>query len=126
VIAHHPVDRLGPFRARFGEPADHLGGVAQREVGPAGVHALGGERDVEVATGRQTGLLEDRHDPLAGRPGVGRGLQHHQLIGLQHLRECLCGVDQRTEIGLAVGRQRCRHAHEDRVGLGQARIEFRE
>jgi hypothetical protein len=60
LIAHYPVAALRPFSARLGEAAHHLGGVAQCEVGPAGVHALGGERDVEVSACRETGLLEDR------------------------------------------------------------------
>jgi len=52
LIAHEPVDRFGALGARVGEAPEDLGGVAQREVGASGVHALGAERQVEVTTGR--------------------------------------------------------------------------
>ena len=77
---------------------------------------------MEVAARHQTGLLEQRRDALAGRTRVGRGLQHHQLPRLQDLRQRARGVDQRPEIRLAVARQRRRHAHQHRVGLGQPRV----
>ena len=42
------------------------------------VDALGGERDVEVAAGCETGLLEDRHDPLTG------WALHRGRVGARH------------------------------------------
>ncbi len=77
---------------------------------------------MEVAPGGKAGLLEQRRDALARRAGVGRGLEHDELIGLQHLGEAARGVDQRAEIRLAVARERRGHADDHSVGLGQPRV----
>ena len=76
--------------AVVGEAADHLHRVAQREVGAPGVHALGREGDVEVAAGREAGLLEHRDEPLARGARIGRRLEHHQLALAQHPRQRRC------------------------------------
>jgi hypothetical protein len=81
----------------------------------ARVHALGGEGEVEVAAGDETGLLEDRQDALARGAGIGGGLQDDQLAGLQDVGDDLRGAEQRPEVGLAIGRQRRRDADDDRV-----------
>ncbi len=77
---------------------------------------------MEVAPGGEAGLLEQRSDALARGAGVGRGLEHDELVGLQHLGESAGGVDQRPEVRLAVARERRRHADDHGVGLGQARV----
>ena len=109
--------RLGG--AVLGHPADHLHGVAQREVGAARVDPLGRERDVEVASGREPGLFEQRHEPLAGRARVRRRLEHDELALAQHARQRGGGVDHRPQVGLAVLGQRRRDADHDRVDAGE-------
>jgi hypothetical protein len=59
---------------------------------------------------------------MAGGVGVGGGLEHHELPGLQDVGEGARGVHERPEVGLAVGRERGGHADEHGVGLGQARV----
>ena len=85
VIAHELVHRRRALEAGVGQASDDLGRVAQREIGTPGIDALGREGEVEVTTCGQTRLLEQRSDALAGRAGVGGGLEHDQLVGLQHL-----------------------------------------
>ena len=86
-VADEAVELLGALARRPRvRPADHLRRVAQREVGAAGVDALGREGEMEVAARRQPRLLEQRRDPLARGARVGGRLEHDQLAGLQHLR----------------------------------------
>ena len=68
---------------------------------------------------------EDRHEALAGRAGIGRGLQHDELAWLQHLAERGGRGDQRAEIGLAVDRQGRRNAEDDGIHPCEARIAAR-
>ena len=74
---------------------------------------------MEVAAGGQPRLLEQRRDTLARRSRVGGRLEHDKLVGLQHLGEAARRVDQRPKVGLAVTRQRRRHADDHGVGLRQ-------
>ena len=119
VVGDHAVQRLRAIAARGGEAADDLRGVAQRVVRPAGVDALGREGEVEIAPRGQARLLQQRQQALARRAGVGRRLEHDELAGLQHPRQGAAGVQQRAEVGLAVGGQRGRHADEHRLGVGE-------
>ena len=70
---------------------------------------------MEVAPGHEARLLEDRREVLARRPGEARGLEDHELAGLQHAGERVGGGLQRPEVGLAIGGQRRRHADQHRV-----------
>jgi hypothetical protein len=107
--AHEPVERFGTLGARVGETPEHLRGVAQREVGAPGVDALGAEREVEVTPGGQTGLLQDRQDPLACGSGVGGRLEHHQLLARPGASSACRRGSARTWLPAARrGRPRCR------------------
>src|SRR5207248_1660415 len=95
--------------ARGRQPADDLRRVAQRVVGAPGIDALGREGDVEVLTRAQPGaLLEDRHELLARRAWVRRGLEHDELALLEHLAQAAGGVLERRQARLAVLRKRGR------------------
>ena len=87
----------------------------------ARVDALGREGEMEVAAGDEAGLLEDRQHALARGAWVGRGLQDDQLAGLQCVGDDLRRADQRSEVGLAVGRERRWDADDHRVAEGEAR-----
>ena len=83
-----PVQLGGAIGARRRHPADHLRRVAQRVVGAPRVDALGRERDVDVLADAQLRLLlEERHQPLARRPGIRGRLEHDELAALEHLPE---------------------------------------
>jgi hypothetical protein len=104
-----------------GQAADDLRRVRQGELLVARVDALGREGQVEVDTGLQSSLLEDREQALTSRPRVGRGLEDDELAGLEDVGHGLRGGEQRAEVRLAVGRQGSRDGDDDRVRKRQAR-----
>ncbi len=54
-------------------------------------------------------------------PGIGRRLEHHELARAEHARPARAvESDQRAEIGLAVARQRRRHADQHGIRLARA------
>jgi hypothetical protein len=121
LVADLAVERLGAIAACLGEPRHHLRRVAQREVRAPGVDALGRVGEVEVAAGDEPGLLEDRRHALARGAGVGRRLQDDQLVALHDVCEDAGRVDERAKVGLAVRRQRRRHADENGIATRQVR-----
>jgi hypothetical protein len=88
-------------------------------VGAARVDPLERVGHVEVATGGQPGLLQQRHQALPGGAGIGGGLEHHELAGPQHPCEGGSRRHERPEVGLPVASERRGHCDQHRVGLGQ-------
>ena len=122
-VAHPAVQRRGAVGALAGHPADHLRRVAQRVVGPPGIDALGRERDVQVVADAQPGLLEQRHEPLARRAGIGRRLEHDELPGCSTCAERAGRRQTRgPRSGSRLRRQRRRDADDHGLGAGRAAV----
>ncbi len=122
LLADEAVELLGAVAAGLREPANHLRGVREREVGAARVDAFGREREVEVDPGAQPAGFEQRSDALARRAGIGGRFDHHELAGRDKRSERLRARQQGTQIRLAVRGERRRHADEDRVAGGERRV----
>ena len=122
LVADLAVELAGALCAALRQPSDQLRSRANRVVGAAGVDALRGEGEVEVASPGQAGLLENGQQPFPRRPRIGGRLQHHQLLGLQDPGQRAGGIDQKGQIGLTGAGQRRRHADDHRVTRGQIRI----
>ncbi len=122
LVAHEAVDLFRAVRARVCEAAEDLRRVAQRVVGAARIDPLGREGQVEVHAGAQARLLEQGRHALARGAREGRRLDHHQLARLEHPGEVPRAARQRTEVRLAVSRQRGWDADQQRVCLRQARV----
>ena len=76
---------------------------------------------MEVLARDEARLLEHGPDALAGHAGVGRGLEHHELSGLEHSGDPVDGTHQRSKVGLVVRGQRRRDADHDGVADRQLR-----
>ena len=74
---------------------------------------------MEVATDLEAARRKDRQDDLAGRAGVRRRLEHHQVAGPQALGDSFDGVDEDRDVGLALLRERCGQGDDDRVGVAK-------
>ena len=122
LVADLPVQVRRALHAHVGQAAHDPGRGAHRVVGAAGVDALGRVGDAEVAAGGEAGLLEERDQPLAGRAGIGGGLEHHELTALEHARHGRGGAQDRAEVGLAVARERRGHADDHGVAAGELRV----
>ena len=121
---HHRLDRRGVERHRHLErrlvdPAHHLGDRLGVEAAVARVLALGREGQEEVLAAREAARLEARQQLLARGAGIGGRLEHHQLARPQPRRDLVGRLAHVGEVGLAVAAERRRHAHQDRVALGE-------
>ena len=121
VVADSLVQRDRPIGALGRDAAHHFRGVAQRVVGAARVDTLRREGDVESVADPQAAVFEQRRELFAGRARVRRRLENDELSTLDHGPKRLARRDQRSEIGLAVGRQGRWDADQHRVGPGQRR-----
>ena len=120
-VADEPVQRLRAIGAGLRSARRPPSGVLRsvKSVRPGSTRS-GENARWKSRPAAQAGLLEQRRDALARRAGIGGRLEHHQLVRLQHLGERARRVEQRAEVGLAVGRQRRRHADRAPRRPGQA------
>ena len=74
---------------------------------------------MEVAAGRQPGLLEQGLQALARRPGVGGRLEDHEFALVQDGRQRPPGVRDVGEVGLALVGERGGDADQHGVAAGE-------
>ena len=121
VEAHRRAVERGGHLLRGGVESSHdLRDVLGVEAPVAGVLALGGEGEVDVLADPEARSLEHRCQHLARRTRPGRGLEHHQRLGPEVGQRRLGRREDVAEVRLAVLAERCGHADELGLALGQA------
>ena len=121
LVAQLAVELRGRVGAGLGLAADHLGCVANTEVGVPRVDPLGGERQREVGPRGEPGLLlQQWPHHFVGRSRVCRGFQQYEHAWPEQAPDGPGRRGHRGQVGRAIGRQRGGDADHD--GLGQARL----
>jgi hypothetical protein len=120
---HHPaVETDGAVPAVGGEPADHLGCVAEAVRRVARVDPLRRVGQVEILPGDQSRLLENRSQDLLGGSRPGGGLEHHQGAGAQVAGDRAAGSGHRAQVGPVVVVQRRGHADDGHRAAAEHRL----
>ena len=91
-------------------PPTTFGTLRVWNVGVARIHALGRERQEDVAADLEAAALERRLHHLVGRARVGRGLEDDQHAGMEVRRDRLDRRDHEGEVRILGLAERRRHA----------------
>jgi len=113
------VEGRGQPPAERIDAADDLGDGAGGEARVAGVLALGAERQEEVASHLKPAPRQDRQHDIPRGPRIRGALEHDELAGPQRRGDHLGGRDDVLQVRIAAFTERCGHADQDGVGLGQ-------
>jgi len=115
------VDFHGFLQAERGEAADDFGDVGHAALRVAGVFALGGKSQVEIAASHQArALLQDGAQVFVGGAGESGGFKDHDCAGDKVWSDGPAGFQDVRDVGLALLGERGRDADDDGVGGGSA------
>jgi len=111
------VDFHGFLKAERGEAADDFGNVGHAALRVAGVFALGGKSQVEIAASHQArALLQDGAQVFVGGAGESGGFKDHDCAGDKVWSDGPAGFQDVGDVGLALLGERGRDADDDGVG----------
>ena len=115
--------RLAARRVAAGDSAAHEARhAACRTRRVTRIDTLRREGKIEVRPGAEAACLDGLPERACRRAGIGRRLEHDELVLADVIADEGRGGEHRAEIGVLRGGDRSRHADEDGIGLLDVRL----